>query len=192
MLLAWVPAAASAQEPRVSCASLGSQEAAEQAVSVDPSLLPLLDRDGDGVPCESGVPSPSQLGVYIVVGAVLVGVGSLALLGLQRRKSRSEEETLEARVARLQGSLTDAAGVVAEIEREVASRQELLAKLEEDARRVRALTGMDSAEVDAVTQALNGQLAQLEKRSLRGSIVLSSIFYVLGIVSGVLTNIFVS
>jgi hypothetical protein len=82
--------------------------------------------------------------------------------------------------------------VVAEIEREVASRQVLLTRLEEDAKRVRALAGMDREEVDAVTQALNGQLAQLEKRSLRGSVILSSIFYVLGIASGILTNIFVS
>jgi biopolymer transport protein ExbB/TolQ len=132
------------------------------------------------------------VGVYVLVGAILVGVGSFALLGLQRRRYRNQKETLEDRVSRLQSSLMGAAGVVAEIEREVASRQELLSKLEEDAKRVRALAGMDREEVDAVTQALNGQLAQLEKRSLRGSIILSSIFYVLGIASGILTNIFIS
>lgn len=193
LLLISAPSVAYAQDVPISCARLGGQEAAQEAVSRDPSLLPRLDRDGDGVPCEGSVPppSPSQLGSYLLIGVILVSSGALVLLVIQRRRTRSESETLETRVSRLQNSLTGAAEVVAEIEHEVATRQDLLVKLKNDAERVRALSGLNREQVDAVTQALQGQLVLLEKRSLRGNIILSSIFYILGIASGIVINIFV-
>jgi hypothetical protein len=186
-----VAAPAYAQNRDLDCADFSNQSMAQEELNRAPGDPNRLDPDGDGIACE--LPSTSQVGVYLAAGVLLVGSLSWILYVRQRAKaSGSSEPDLEQRIAELTSNLQEAARVVGEIEGEVQARQSLLDRLKEDAKQAEALSRLHAVEVDAVTQALRGQLAALEQRSLKGNIILSSVFYILGIVSGVLTNIFVT
>jgi len=195
VVCAWMfvlAAPAHAQTRDLDCADFSSQSAAQDELNRAPGDPNRLDPDGDGVACELGLPSTSQLASYVLAGAVLVGGVSSALYLRQRRRSsgRSEQD-LERRVAGLSSNLQEAARVVGEIENEVQARQSLLDRLKEDAERAEALSRLHASEVEAVAQALRGQLAALERRSFRSNILLSSVFYILGTISGIIINIFV-
>lgn len=138
------------------------------------------------------MPSPTQFGSYLIVGIIIVFGVSYGIYVRQRRQTAGVgDQGLERRVEDLTANLRQAASVVGEIEQEVRARQELLEQLKEDSQQAEELSKLRATEVEAVAQALRGQLSILERRSLKGNIVLGLIFYILGIASSILVNIFV-
>jgi len=179
-------------QPRdVDCADFSSQSIAQDELNRAPDDPFRLDPDGDGVACE-GLPSPSQAVSYVLIGLVLVGGLSYVLLVRQRRRfPENGEQSLERRVTGLSLNLQEAVRVIEEIEHEIQARQRLLDRLKKDANQAEALSKLHATEVEAVAQALQGQLSGLARRSLRGNVILGLGFYALGVVSSILVNLFV-
>jgi hypothetical protein len=182
-----------AQISDLDCADFGSQQEAQAAYDKSPGDPHRLDPDMDGVACEtSGVPSTSQLWSYLLIGTgVVLGVSFGIYLRQRRQSEDSDGQGLERRVAELTTNLREAASVVGEIEQEVSARQKLLDQLKEDSQRAEELSKLRAPEVEAVTQALKGQLSVLERKSFKGNVILSGISFALGVISSILVNIFV-
>lgn len=137
-------------------------------------------------------PSPSQITSYMIIGLALAAIISFALLiRRKRRTSDASGQDLERRVANLSSNLQAAARVIGEIEKEIQARQKLVDRLKHDAERSEALAQLHSDEVEAVAQALRGQLSGLERRSFRSNFVLSLTFFAIGVITSILVNVFV-
>jgi hypothetical protein len=182
---------AHAQPQEPDCSDFASQAEAQREFERYPDDPFDLDIDGDGVACETGsLPSPNQLWLYTLLAslfAVAVGVTS-TLIGLGRKPSG---RSLEQRIDELSTNLRAASQVISAMEKEVADRQKLVNDLKRDAEQAETLAKLHREEVDAVAQALQTQLAKLERRSLRSNIVISSVSFVLGIIAAIVVNIFV-
>jgi hypothetical protein len=100
---------------------------------------------------------------------------------------------LEERIAVLTESLRSATTTIGEIEAEVGERQRLVERLRGDAERYEHLVALNQPEVDAVSQALRGELReelnQERKRSLRQDILLGLVWFVGGIGATVVVQI---
>jgi hypothetical protein len=88
----------------------------------------------------------------------------------------------------LSSSLQAAAHTVSEIEREVQVRQQLVEQLKRDAKQAEVLSRLHQADVEAITQALQRQLSATERRSFRSNFILGFGFYILGVITTIVTN----
>ena len=77
----------------------------------------------------------------------------------------TERTSLEARIASLSATLSDAAKTVDDAEREIRARQQLVERLRQDQQRYEQLKRLDQAQVDAIAATLQGQLDAAEQRA---------------------------
>jgi TolA-binding protein len=99
--------------------------------------------------------SVSFLSLFATLSTYIFG------LDTPRRPSAS----LESRVAELSDNLTTASKSIDEIEQEIESRQDLVARLAADQRQYEQLANLRQSEVDAVAQALRTEIKEEGRRS---------------------------
>jgi hypothetical protein len=101
-----------------------------------------------------------------------------ALRELISRRTRPERgQTLDERLRVLVGSLNQASTSVGEIEREIRSRQELVDRL----RREQRLLELNRDEVDAVAQALGGEVKREGRKTFWMGVAQNGVFFGLGV-----------
>jgi hypothetical protein len=117
--------------------------------------------------------------------AIIVGIiGTYAFfdaVGLIRDGFLGPREPTEDRVPKLIAALTEATKVIGEIERDVKSRSELVARLQDDAERTRQLLALNREEVEAVAQTLRVEVEREGRRGLLMNVVLNAVFFGLGV-----------
>lgn len=123
-------------------------------------------------------------GLSASIGGMVAALLGVALSFEFNYYSRPHD-TLTDRIATLTKSLNDSARTISDIEQEVNRRQALLAKLQHDADEAKNLAALNSAQANAVVQALRGELDRESGKSWWSSIVQGLIFAVLGAVFGV-------
>ena len=64
-------------------------------------------------------------------------------------------------------------------------------QLKRDAEQAEILSRLHKAEVEAITQTLQSQLSATERRSFRSNFILGFGFYLLGVITTIVTNAFV-
>lgn len=88
------------------------------------------------------------------------------------------KQDLASRIQILTGRLNISAKTISEIEREIAERQELVKKLENDAETAKRLTVVSREQVEAIAQTLRGELEKKEQSSFWIT-HLTAVFYTL-------------
>jgi hypothetical protein len=119
------------------------------------------------------------------IAAVGVGVfGAVELLdalGYVKDGWLGPRKPIEDRVPKLIAALSEATNVIGEIERDVKSRSELVARLQEDAERTRQLLALNREEVEAVAQTLRVEVEREGRRGLLMNVLLNAVFFGLGV-----------
>jgi hypothetical protein len=90
------------------------------------------------------------------------------------------DETIQSRIETLSGSLKDAAAIIAEIEREVNQRRDLVSELERKARLAEQLRAANKEEVEAISLLLREELGRNESRNFWSSFVQNAFFMLAG------------
>jgi hypothetical protein len=194
VLLGLIPVSVSAQPGDLDCADFASQADAQAEFERDRSDPHGLDPDGDGIACESVVPSRDQFLAFISAAIAFLGLlVALQQLWLARRSASRKEDKpdLRDRIQELSTSLNTAAAAISAIEQEVQARQQLVAQLEEDAERAEALARLHEREVQAVVQALQLEFRRSERRSLRLNLLLSTVFFIVGSITSWLISYYI-
>jgi hypothetical protein len=194
VLLGCTLVSVSAQSGDLDCADFASQADAQAEFQRDPSDPHGLDPDGDGIACESIVPSRDQFLAFIAAAIGLLGLlVALQQLWLVRRSTlrKEGEPDLRDRIKQLSTSLSTAATAISAIEQEVQARQQLVAQLEEDAERAEALARLHESEVQAVVQTLQLEFHRSERRSLRHNLLLSTVFFIAGSIASWLISYYI-
>jgi hypothetical protein len=189
LVLAMTSAAplAIAQPVDLDCADFPTQADAQAELERNPSDPFDLDVDGDGIACESGLPSRSQSLWYVI--AILAFIVMISLVWwVFRALRRKEQVDLRHRIERLSSNLQEAARVISSIEQEVQARRALVAQLESDAERAKALSQLHREEAEAIAQTLQIQLRAGEKRAFRGNLLLTVSSFIAGIVASIAIN----
>lgn len=122
----------------------------------------------------------STLPMVVAAGGLAIGVEALKVL-LERKVREHRGETTPERIEKLSKALTDATGLIGNIQRELTERSRLVAKLREDCNRYDELAKLKSSEVEAVVQSLRGEIKQEGKRSFWQSVGLNFLFFIAGI-----------
>jgi hypothetical protein len=112
------------------------------------------------------------------VGATVAATAAGALQTLVFDRHR--RETLETRVDRLTRSLKSASDLVAEIEGEVQKRSALASKLQADIARYNELKQLDAPKIEAVAQALRGEIKRDSSKAFWVGIAINVVFFLLG------------
>jgi arginine/ornithine N-succinyltransferase beta subunit len=97
------------------------------------------------------------------------------------QKKRPGEITLEQKITALTKNLNDSARAISEVEREVQARRQLADKLRADAEEAQNLATLNQKQVEAVAQALRGQLEERERASFWWTIGQNFFFAALGV-----------
>lgn len=113
----------------------------------------------------------------VVMAVLAVSVGRKAIHASQDQTPPS----LPSRIETLATTLTDTSEAVREIENELASRRELVKRLQEDAIRYEELAKVNEEGYRAVMDVLQEEFQASEKRSLRASVMQGLVFFVLGV-----------
>jgi hypothetical protein len=95
-----------------------------------------------------------------------------------------QPETFEERIATLTNSLNNAANQVSEIEQEITRRKQLAEQLQAQADQARKISTMNADQVNAVAQALRGELHDETKSEFWNSTLTNIFFAFLGAVFG--------
>jgi flagellar biosynthesis/type III secretory pathway M-ring protein FliF/YscJ len=112
------------------------------------------------------VATPWYLRPVVIVLVTTVVITFIGFVLIVRDAQRREEQTpLEARIASLSETLSNAARTVDEAEREIRARQELVQQLQQDQQRYEQLKQLDQEQVDAIAATLQGQLDATEQRA---------------------------
>ena len=122
----------------------------------------------------------SALPIVVAAGGLAIAVEALKVW-LERKVRERRGETTPERIEKLSKALTDATGLIGNIERELTERSRLVEKLREDCDRYDELAKLKSSEVEAVVQSLRGEIRQEGKRSFWQSVGLNFLFFVAGI-----------
>jgi ABC-type multidrug transport system fused ATPase/permease subunit len=120
-----------------------------------------------------------QLAILALIAMVLLAlnIGRTAF-----NASRAKEPpTLPARIEELAGTLTATSDAIRDIEKELATRRELVKRLEEDATRYEELAKVNEEGFKAITEMLRKEFQASEKRSLRATAMQGFFFFVLGV-----------
>jgi hypothetical protein len=96
---------------------------------------------------------------------------------------------VDLRVQQLKASLSDALDVIREIQEEIKSRTQLVSKLEEDIKTASDLAALKKDEVEAVAQVIRGELKSQERRSVRTTLLVNILFFLLGAGISLLVNV---
>jgi hypothetical protein len=115
--------------------------------------------------------------------ALIMSLGT-AYLSYVRGVYNVTGQTLEARIEELTGSLNVSAKLIAQIEREITTRKELVSKLERDADEAIRLSTLNADQVAAVAQALRGELRNESKSGFWLSAATNLFFAFLGAAFG--------
>jgi hypothetical protein len=111
------------------------------------------------------------------IAMLLSVIGLVWLLSSLFEKTKQQNgQTLEERIHALTGSLNDSAALISSIEQEISQRQQLVAKLQQDAAEAEKLKALSADQVAAVAQALRGQL-QSENRSAFWPSTFTNLFF---------------
>ncbi len=121
-----------------------------------------------------------SIGLATVAGAVLTVLLQL-IDRLQKNKRR--QETIEDRINALTSSLQEASKVISQIEEEIGDRQQLAEKLRNDIETAKKVAGLHKGEVEAVAQVFRGELRSEGRRGTLREVIISSVFFVLGLVA---------
>jgi hypothetical protein len=113
-----------------------------------------------------------------VAGAAASILGSL-LTEYFKQKKRGKE-TLETRIEKLTSALQESSRLVSEVEREIASRRDLVAELRRDADKYQNLVSLNRDQVDAVAQLLQGELRKEGNKSFWRGAALNFVFFAIG------------
>jgi hypothetical protein len=124
-----------------------------------------------------------------VVGAVLSALGAW-YSERTRRLSRASGERVQERVDRLTGTLRDAMRALAatseELQREIDQGQQLVAKLQADARTSEELARVNRAQAEAVAMQLRTELQTEGRRSFWKDFAMNFVFFLAGVAASVL------
>ncbi|MBU0654639.1 MAG: hypothetical protein KJ914_05825 [Gammaproteobacteria bacterium] len=132
---------------------------------------------------------PTDIGIELFksFAPMIVAVGAFAI-GLELLKQKIEKkvrekngEPPEERIKRLTNNLKEAISTISEIEKELKERQALAEKVKSDYEIYQKLADLKKEEVDAVTQALRGELREEGNKSLWISIFINLAFFMVGI-----------
>jgi hypothetical protein len=182
------------QQRDLDCADFPNRLLAQAELERDPSDPHGLDPDGDGVACESAIPSRNQLLAYVGVAVGLFGILlAFWFLRLQRNSvlQRQDEPDLRDRIKQLSTNLSTAAAAISAIEQEVKARQHLVSQLKADAERAEALARLHENEVQAVVQTLQAEFRGAERRSFRLNLLLSFGSFIAGSIASILISTYV-
>lgn len=122
----------------------------------------------------------STLPMVFAAGGLAIAVEFLKVR-IERKARERRGETTSERIEKLSKALTDATGLIGNIERELTERHHLVEKLRADCERYDELANLKSSEVEAVVQSLRGEIRQEGKRSFWQSVGLNFLFFVAGI-----------
>ncbi len=118
------------------------------------------------------------LSTVTAAGAVISISASILTQHLERK--HRGKETLEERINKLTSALSDSSRLVAEVEREIQSRQNLVVELKNDAEKYQKLVSINQEQVNAVAQLLQGELRKEGTKSFWMGVAVNFIFFVLG------------
>jgi thiamine biosynthesis lipoprotein ApbE len=130
----------------------------------------------------------SLVGVTAGVGALLSALAAWSEARM-RRRSRASGERVQERVDRLTGTLRDAMSALAttseELQQEVDQGQQLVARLQADARTYEELARVNRTQAEAVATLVRGELATEGRRSFWKGFAMNLGFFVAGVVVSV-------
>lgn len=127
-------------------------------------------------------------------GTLVIGIIVFLLYDFLRRYRPNQErvagisareETSEEKVRRLTASLQEAAQAIGDIQKEIQERHRLASKLQQDVQTYQRLKQVNAEEVEAVVQALGGEVRKEGRRNLRTNIA----FFVLGVIASAVTSL---
>jgi Flp pilus assembly protein TadB len=125
--------------------------------------------------------------VPLVIGGVislLTGAFTALVAYQAERKRKKKAPTIEDKITALATSLKSSLSVISEIETEIASRNQMVSKLKDDAKRYEKIKELNEAQVEAVAQTIRGEIAGESRKSLwRNALVtfgVALIFFFLG------------
>lgn len=124
---------------------------------------------------ENGEPiHPAALAVALALVATLVVSGL----------SRDHQPTIDlpAKITLLTENLNKSAETIAEIERDIQQRHELVTKLQRDAEIAERVSKLNREQVDAIAQTLQGELEKRERNSFWWTFAYNLFFVLLGVV----------
>jgi gas vesicle protein len=122
----------------------------------------------------------STISILLSLLGGVVGALTSVWTALSRSPS-NRAPSLEDKVAVLTSSLNQAAKAISEVESEVRNRQQLADKLRKDAEEARKIVTLNKEQVEAVSQALRGQLQQRERATYWRRLAENFFFAVLGV-----------
>ena len=119
--------------------------------------------------------------MLLLVGGFAAGL-QLLMQKLQRKLREKYGEPPEERINRLARNLKEATSAISEIESELRERHALAEKVKTDYERYQKLADLKKEEVEAVVQALRGELREEGSKSLWKSVAINLVFFVAGVV----------
>lgn len=126
----------------------------------------------------------AQLFITLSVILIVVILITVELSYLSAHTRGTTGPTLETRVLELTKSLGEASSAISSIENEVTARQKMVAQLKADASQYQALKDLNSAQVDAISQALRLQIKEEADYGYWSDIIKNFIFAVIGAIIG--------
>jgi hypothetical protein len=120
---------------------------------------------------------------------LIVAMFSYAIEGVTI--TRSGQQDLPGRIARLSYALLEATKSIGDIEKEIQARQKLANQLRKDAETAQNLIALNEPQVQAIAQSLRGQLEEKERESYWWNIAQNVGFAFLGALLGELLRFFV-
>ncbi len=123
--------------------------------------------------------------ISILLAVTATGAVAAALSEFVQRyfRKKREEETIEQRIERLSTSLSEAVGLINQIEEEITSRQALVDKLRSDIETYNNLVSLKQTEVEAVAQVLRRELRTEGRHFFWRGVAVNFLFFVLGAVA---------
>lgn len=119
---------------------------------------------------------PMMLGLFTFMVAF-----QYCIIRIERKIKQKRGETTGERIARLSSALNESIELTNEIEREIVTRHEMVEKLKEDIERYEILSRVKSPEVEAIAQAIRGEIQQEGNKSLIKSTIINFIFFAAGV-----------
>ena len=117
--------------------------------------------------------------ILLAFGIMGTAFGVSALLTTWHYRPPADMQT---RVATLMRALGDSVLVIGQIEAEIQERQQLVARLKQDAETAQALATLSQAQAEAVAQGVRAELQRRERETFWWTLLNSLFFTVLGIV----------
>lgn len=118
--------------------------------------------------------------MVLAAGGVAIGL-ELLKQKVERKLREKYGEPQEDRINRLALNLKEATAAISEIETELKERHALAEKVKADYERYQKLASLKEEEVEAVMQALRGELREEGSKSLWKSAAINLVFFIAGV-----------